>query len=107
MTKREAREMAHRIAAGTLEQFMQSREPLTYDWLAGDKEHEGKRLSDADEYRVDEALEKLIGRLYEGGNKVFESFKAHDGKRTLGRPDGKPGARWKKHAERQKRWGAA
>ena len=107
MNKREAKEMVHRLASYLLEQYVQSREPDTYDPLFAASGVEGHRLSEADQDRFDEAFDALVNRLNAVGDRVYADMKLprRERKREFPRADGKPGPRWKKHAERLRRWG--
>lgn len=104
MNKREAKELAHRITSGLLEEFMGDREPLTYDYPAGGEEHESKRLSEKDHRRVEEALGEILDKHYEAGDDFWASVRERNRRRKVAKPDGKPGHRWKKHDAREKRW---
>ncbi len=104
MTKREAKELAHRVVTGLMEEYNSKTKFDVYDALFG-KEHEGRRLSEADQDRLDDAFCVLQGRLSDVGDVVWTSFQARDGKRSFAKPAGKPGRRWGRYADRQKQWG--
>lgn len=104
VNKRDAREMAHRLVSCLIEEYFQGKEPDTYDPIFL-TEVEGRRLSDTDQGRFEDALFELQEKLDAIGDRVHESHKARDGKRETPKVGGKPGALWKKNGARLKRWG--
>lgn len=101
MNKKEATELAARIAADAIERRLRNKgEPLTYDYIFNGAGVEGLRLSEADHDRVTEALDDIQDKLILKGNTTLDM---PDGSRRhfltirWPKPSGKPGARWTKY----------
>ena len=106
MTKVQAGRFAKRLLLGYIEQEFHGKagDPLVYDELSP-SEVRGKRLSSADEARVEDAMAAITGRFVKDGWTCVESFERDSGRHY--RPDGVPGAKWKgfdSWGKRQGRW---
>jgi hypothetical protein len=100
MNKKDARRYAKRLIVGYIEELCYARksDPLVYDDMCDDRAAEGRRLSEEDRDRV-------LGEVYA----IYNTFSDHgwpsDMLRAFYKPDGKPGAKWKKYKDWLKRQG--
>lgn len=106
MNKSEAKKYAKRLLAGYIEEMFhsRSRDPLVYDEEFEEKLR-GLRLSKADRDRVCDEMICIQDRLNDDGWQSPEDIIINGWKAA--KPNGKPGSRWKKYSQWQKRQGRA